>query len=74
MNDPVEFFLREALAHARTMPLRDAALFLHGFVLSCADKKVADQVRPLFVQVSESDRQLELIQSGQMKLNLHAHE
>ena len=70
MNDPVEYFLTESIAHARALPLGESVVFLRGMLQSCSDTKAVQRIRALYIPLSESDRQLELIQSGQMKLPL----
>jgi len=70
MSDPVEFFLRESIARARSMSVGDSVIFLRGLLQSCSDTYATQQIRPLFVCLSEIDRRLNLIQSGQMKLHL----
>jgi hypothetical protein len=72
MDDPVEFFLTEAIAHARTLPMAKSVVFLRGLLQSCGDDKVADQIRRIYIPLSESDRQLELIATKQLKLKLGA--
>ena len=71
MNPPTaqQFFYVECVAHARQLPLADAILFLSGMLQSCSDEKALAPVRNCFITLSESDKQLELIQTGQMKLD-----
>jgi hypothetical protein len=69
MSDPVEFFITESIAHARQMPTKDAVIFLRGLLQSSLESPAIDRIRAAFIALSESDRQLELIQSGQMKLD-----
>jgi hypothetical protein len=69
-SDPVEFFFTQAIAFARSLPLSQAVLFLRGMLQSCSDSPATDQVRRIYVGLSESDRQLWLIESGQLKLDL----
>lgn len=68
MIDAREYFLTEAVTHARTLPLKDAVEFLRGLLQCCNETPATEQVRTVFLHLSESDRQLELIQSGQMKM------
>lgn len=68
MIDPREYFLQEAIAHARTLPLKDAVVFLRGLLECGQESKAMGAVRSLFLLLSESDRQLELIELGQLKL------
>lgn len=70
MINPVEFFLNESLAHARTLPLAESVIFLRGMLQSCSDSEAINRIRQIYIPLSESDRQLELIQSGQLKLVL----
>lgn len=68
MNEDINFFLRESAGHARSLPVREAVAFLRGLLLVC-DPSMTDQIRHQFDALSNSDRQLELIQTGQIKLN-----
>lgn len=70
MSSHREYFFQEAIAHARTLPVPDAVKFLGGLLQSCTDNDGVAPVRNAFIALSQSDRQLELIQSGQLKLNL----
>ncbi|MDB6030230.1 MAG: hypothetical protein JWM16_568 [Verrucomicrobiales bacterium] len=71
MNTPPEvYFLHESLAHARDLPVKDSVHYLKGLCLSVKDDAFADRVRLIMTTVSSVDSQLELIQSGQLKLPL----
>jgi hypothetical protein len=70
MNTPEEYFLNESLAHARDLPLKDSVRYLKGLCLSVKDETFADRVRLYMTNLSETDMQLHLIQTGQLKLPL----
>jgi hypothetical protein len=67
---PAEYFVYEAAAYARSLPLPDCARFLRGMLESVPDEQLTGKLRTLFPVVFECDRQLELIATGQMKLGL----
>jgi hypothetical protein len=67
--NPQSFFLSECLSHVRSMPLQDAVRFLNGLLLSCGDTPVTNEIRKVYINLDSSDRQLELIQSSQLKLD-----
>jgi len=69
MNEAREFFIRESIAHARALNVAHAVLFIRGLLESCDDNDAVVRLRAIYTALSESDRQLELIQSGQLKLN-----
>jgi hypothetical protein len=69
--DAETFFIEHAVGYARTLPLPDAVAFLRGMSLSVKDGSAADSVRKIVVVLSDSDKQLELIQTGQLKLALN---
>ncbi|MDB6111299.1 MAG: hypothetical protein JWR69_3049 [Pedosphaera sp.] len=69
MNEAEELFLKESLGHARTMPIPRAIIFLRGLLLLCPENPAVDQIRAIYSAMMESDHQLELIHSGQLKLN-----
>jgi hypothetical protein len=74
MIDAREFFLTEAVAHARTLPLKDSIEFLRGLLQWANESPATESVRSVFIHLSESDRQLELIQTGQLKLDFKTKE
>lgn len=61
-----EFAIAEIAAHARTLPLQDARQFLYGCNLLIGQ---TTELNIVLVQLEASDRQLELISSGQLKLH-----
>jgi hypothetical protein len=71
MNADQEFFIRQSVALARSLPVKDAVRFLSGFCLSCPDKQISGSVRKILIVLSESDRQLVLIETGQIPLPLN---
>lgn len=72
MSEATEFFLAESIAHARTLSVAQAVLYLRGMVQSCTDSEAVEHIRKAYIGLSESDRQLELIQTRQLKLKLKA--
>lgn len=75
MNEAEEFFVCESIGRARELPLPDAIKFLRGLLSVCGDENEAVSViRSNFTHLSESDRQLHLIQTRQMRLPLTKEE
>lgn len=70
MNESQEFFIAQSIAHARTLPLPEAVVYLRGLLQSCVDSPSLDPIRQVYIGLSESDKQLELIQSAQLKFKL----
>lgn len=72
MNDfEVASFYRETVvALARTMPLAEAVKFLRGALIVAGEHEAMTDVRKAYVSLAHGDQQLELIASGQLKLNL----
>lgn len=70
MNTAIAFFISEAISHARSLPLAQAVEFLRGLLQSCSDSEVTEAIRKVFISLSESDKQLDLIQAQQLKLRL----
>lgn len=70
MNDARAFFLAGSLTHARTLPLASSVLYIRGLLQNCADGEDLEHVRRIYISLSESDKQLELICSQQTKLPL----
>lgn len=70
MNAHIQFFLSHALAHGRTLPMKEALSYFNGLLQLAGDTKEVARIRAVFVRLQECDRQLELIQHGQIKLNL----
>jgi hypothetical protein len=72
MTENQEFFLAECCVHARRLSVPDAVKFLRGLAATCGEDPAVDSVRTILIALSESDRQLELIQTRQMKLEFSA--
>lgn len=70
MTTPQQFFIKEAVAHARQLPLADAVVFLRGMLESIHDEPAFAPIRAAFAALSQSDSHLELIESGQLTLPL----
>lgn len=67
-----EFFFREVVRHARTMPLSDARRFLSGCLLTCDDAPEVAPIRAAYTHLFDCDRQLELLAVGQLPLGFPA--
>lgn len=67
MNNAVEFFIKETAAHARSLPLNEAVVFLKGALEIAGDNDAVKELRGTYVDLSSADDQLELIASGQPK-------
>jgi hypothetical protein len=75
VNDAEDFFLRECAAHARTLPVPQAILYLRGLLLSLPENmRAVDPIRGIYDALIQSDHQLDLIHSGQMKLSFFSDE
>lgn len=61
-NASVAFFIRESLARAQSLPLRDAVEYLRGLLMSCSETSATEQVQELFLKLSTAASQLEDIQ------------
>lgn len=70
MTEAEHFFLTESIAHARRMKIPDAVLYLRGLLQSTVSTEMSEKIRGICISLSESDRQLELLQGSQLKLNL----
>ena len=70
--DAETFFITQSIAYARSLPLKDAGPYLRGMMGVCREiRNVSETVGKAAAAVSESDRQLELIETGQLKLALN---
>jgi hypothetical protein len=69
MSEAQKFFFAECAQRARELPLAKAVEFLRGCIEAC-ESIDGTEIQKIFVALSETDRQLELIQTGQMKLKL----
>jgi hypothetical protein len=58
MSEAEHYFLAECAAHARALPLADAARFLKGCVLSCHPAAGAE-LQTVFQALSQSDTRLQ---------------
>jgi hypothetical protein len=63
-------FVSESVRYARTLPYTGCLQYLRGMLKACGDLDALGDVREIVQQLSDSDAQLELIASGQLKLNL----
>jgi hypothetical protein len=64
------FFIASIAAHARTLPASDAVNFLYGALLVCGERDELDPLYKAYTQLRDSDAQLELIASNQLRLPL----
>lgn len=71
-NPDCEFFFRQCAAHARTLPIVEAGSFLRGMLQTVPDSPALVEIRRINNDMATSDHQLELIETGQMKLNFGA--
>lgn len=67
-----EFCLIESVRSARDMSFQDSVRYLRGLVLIAGDHEAAHSLRQTVIELCETDAQLELIASGQLKLPLEA--
>jgi hypothetical protein len=65
----VEFFVRESVRLARSLPYPQMLSYLQGMSVSTSFE-LFPEVRKILFDLRECDRQLELIATGQMKLDL----
>lgn len=70
MTGDLDYFIRESVAHSRTLSLLEARRFLCGLLLLGDEAPELASVRKVFADLTDCDSQLELIASGQMKLPL----
>jgi hypothetical protein len=69
--DAETFFIQRTIAYARSLPIPDAVQFLRGACHSLKGGEGLEELRSITTRLSESDNQLELIQTGQLKLALN---
>jgi hypothetical protein len=69
MNEAEEFFVRECAAHAKTLSVSAAVLYLRGMMLLCPQSQALQIIAGIYNAIIESESQLELIHSGQLKLD-----
>lgn len=62
-----EYFLRESLAHARSLSREQERAYLQGLVSACGEIELPAELRTLLISFIEVDAQLELIASDQLK-------
>jgi hypothetical protein len=62
-------WLEESVRTVRSLPLPRALGFLRGMISSCLDTAMADELRKVYTSLAASDRQLQLIEEGQLRLN-----
>jgi len=65
LNDAQTYFLREATAHAQALPLHQAVIYLEGLLQSVKDSELTAHLRKIYTTLSELDRQIDLIKTGQ---------
>jgi len=70
VNPDSAFFLTEAVRHARTLPHPEMMTFLRGMSFATEDDPDFDAVRSICRNMAQCEDQLELIASGQLKLDL----
>jgi hypothetical protein len=70
MNEQEEFFFQIAVATALELSNRDCLKFLKGMLFFGGEHPAAQNLRQLVTARAECDAQLELIATGQLKLNL----
>lgn len=64
-------FIAEASRHAQTLPVGQCARFIRGVIEALGEEHPAvPRFRRAVAGLMDSDQQLELIQIGQLKLNL----
>src|SRR4051812_19692930 len=69
---PERFCISEAITFARSLSYCDCLRFLQGFVLLAGESQETQPLREVIAELQQSDRQLELIAEGQLKLQLSA--
>ena len=63
--DEIETFIRESVAHARTLPLGRCQSHLRTLARVCPDSALIDEVRGIAHDLTNSAQQLELlVESG----------
>ncbi|ODU24016.1 MAG: hypothetical protein ABS95_02490 [Verrucomicrobia bacterium SCN 57-15] len=67
---PQEFLIRKNIGMARTLPLHEAVLLIQALLQLCGDSDATKELRFIYTNLSESDRQLGLFETGQLKLSL----
>jgi hypothetical protein len=73
MDENEQFFVSQSIDHARSLPLQQCIQYLKGFLSTIGnDHPVAANLHPVYQSLRDSDQQLDLIQIGQLKLNLGA--
>ena len=71
MDEKEQFFVSESISHARTLPLPDCIRYLEGFIAVIGARHPASpRLRSIYRALVDSDQQLDLIQLGQLKLDL----
>lgn len=67
---PEEFFVAHVAAEVRAMPITEARTFLRGLLALVGPDTNVEPLREVYRHIDSADDQLELIASGQLKLNL----
>lgn len=70
--DSVDFCIRQTAHFARTAPLSESVQFLRGLLQLAGEDERVGPLRQLFFNLQSSDSQLELIATGQMRLDFPA--
>jgi len=68
--NPQTFFLEESIRHARRMSYCDCLSYLEGLLVTVGNNDDVLPIREAVAAIRRSDQQLELIASGQLRLNL----
>jgi hypothetical protein len=67
-TDPKEYFVREAINHAFTLPFPQALHYLRGLTELGGDLPAINKIRDVLVHMSHSERSLDFLRSGQTEL------
>ena len=62
-NEAIQFFTKQTVAVARSLPLADAILFLRGALIVAESSEVMTPFRAAYQQLQAADNQLELIRA-----------
>jgi len=67
-----EAFIQETIQRARQMPISEARVYLHGFLILGDDQsQILEPIRSVYRAMCEVDFQLELISIGQIKFQFN---
>jgi hypothetical protein len=70
IGDEEHFFISESVRHRKALSYPDALKYLRGMLRTCGDLEELGDVRRLVSSMTANDAQLELIESGQLILDL----